>query len=280
MAYLSRRPCAPLDLWVESVWTSSRPQGLAHTREWGLPTGRADLVVPLDRTHLVRFAVGSDQPVTRLRGGVLQGAMLQPVLRCTATASVVVGAHFRAAGLAGFFAEPAGDFAGSAVALDLLWPGFTDDLQTAVVMQGALHDPARRLQVFERALLARLRQRSVASTNAAWAGAVAWPTWATQRLAAGAAVRDVQRDSGWSPNSFAQRYRAACGLLPKQHAAVMRFQKSLQLAQAGQPWAQVAAEAGYADQAHLNRSFRQLAGLAPGQVRRQATEFSNHLSWR
>lgn len=271
MAFLSRRPAAPLDRWVASVWTSDRAHGLAHAREWGLPTGRADLVVPLDRDHLLRHAPAIDVPPRCLAGGALQGAMLGPVLRDTSTASVVVGAHFHPAGLGGLFAPPADEVAGLAWPLDELWPGFTADLQQQVWQTRALNDPARRLRLFEQALLARLRPAAAVDPVADWA-------W--QQLAAGRPIGAVQRASGWSPGSFLRRYRAACGLMPKQHASVMRFQQALALGRSGRPWAEVAAAAGYADQAHLSRQFQALAGMAPGQVRRDATEFDNHLRWR
>lgn len=270
MAFLSRSPRAPLDRWIETVWTSDRAQGLAHGREWGLPTGRADLVVPLDRGHLLRYPDPAGAAVG-LAGGVLQGAMLQPVLRDTSTASIVVGAQVRPAGLAGLFDLPAGEVAGLAVPLDSLWPGFAEALQTLAWHRRVLHDPVRRLALFEQALQARLRERPVTDAMAEWA-------W--RRIAAGASVGEVQRASGWSHASFARRYRAACGLMPKQHAMVMRFQQALAAGARGRPWAEVAAAAGYADQAHLNRDFHRLAGMAPGEVRREATAFTHHLRWR
>ena len=273
MGYLSRRPAPPLDRWIESVWTSDRAQGLPHAREWGLPTGRADLIVPLDRDHLLRHAAAStaDVPGQRLAGGALQGAMTRPVLRDTSAASIVVGAHFRPAGLAALFEMPADEVAGLAVPLDDLWPGFSEALQDRARSARVLHDPARRLGLFEQALLARLRAQVATDAMADWA-------W--RRIAAGATITEVRRASGWSHASFVHRYRAACGLMPKQHAAVMRFQQALQAGARGLPWAEVAALAGYADQAHLSRAFRTLAGMAPGQVRREATPFSNHLRWR
>ena len=270
MPCLSRRPAAPLDRWIDTLWTSDRAQGLGHAREWGLPTGRADLVVPLDRDHLWRYPDPAGAPVS-LAGGALQGAMLQPVLRDTSTASVVVGAHFRPAGLAGLFDAPADQLAGHAVALDCLWPGFAERLRQRIWEQGMTHDPVRRLAVFEVALRGRLLARPAVDPMAEWA-------W--RRVAAGASIGEVRLASGWSHASFSRRYRAACGLMPKQHASVMRFQQALAEGARGRPWAEVAAAAGYADQAHLSRDFQRLAGMAPGQVRRETTTFTNHLRWR
>lgn len=268
MAVFRRRPQAPLDAWVESLWTSERGHGLPHAREWGLPTGRADIVVPLNRESILRYTSADDLQGHRLVGGLLQGVQEQAVLRDTSSASIVVGAHFRPNGLAGLFNAPAHAWAGSTLSLDELWPGFTAALQQRIDATGSLHDPGCRLLCFEEALGTRLR-----------AGAMpdAMVSWACLQLAAGARVGDVQRASGSAAATFIARYKAACGLTPKRHAALMRFQRGLHLAQTTHSWSAVAAEAGYADQSHLTREFTRMAGLSPGRLRRNATEFLNHL---
>ncbi len=43
------------------------------------------------------------------------------------------------------------------------------------------------------------------------------------------------------------------------------------------PLGELALRAGYADQAHLGREFRALAGVSPGHYRRAAPAFPNHL---
>ncbi|MEP7102043.1 MAG: hypothetical protein ABI781_16160 [Burkholderiales bacterium] len=72
--YLARAPIAPLDRFIETVWANQRAAGLAHAREWGLPTGCADLVIPLDGQRLWRFDNADDTRGRGFGGGVLQGA--------------------------------------------------------------------------------------------------------------------------------------------------------------------------------------------------------------
>ena len=56
------------------------------------------------------------------------------------------------------------------------------------------------------------------------------------------------------------------GLRPKETARVVRFDRARRLLHAGVRLGDVAADAGYFDQAHLNREFRALAGLSPTAV--------------
>ena len=57
------------------------------------------------------------------------------------------------------------------------------------------------------------------------------------------------------------------GLSPAALRRVLRFRRSFRLLSAMPPgaWARAAAQAGYFDQAHMIRDFRQFAGVAPGE---------------
>ena len=87
---------------------------------------------------------------------------------------------------------------------------------------------------------------------------------AWELLHAGAGVGEVAADVGWSPRRLAARFEVEVGLSPKATARVMRFDRARRLlpARVGD-LAGLAADCGYYDQAHLNRDFRQFAGLPP-----------------
>jgi AraC-like DNA-binding protein len=70
---------------------------------------------------------------------------------------------------------------------------------------------------------------------------------------------------GWSRRHLSATLRRETGLRPKTLARVLRFERAFGLLdRAGQTgWAAVAAQCGYADQAHLIREFREFAGATP-----------------
>jgi AraC-like DNA-binding protein len=84
---------------------------------------------------------------------------------------------------------------------------------------------------------------------------------------AGRPVGEIADRCGLSPRQLQRRSRAAYGYGPKTLARVLRFQRALALVRGGQPPAMVAALAGYADQPHLTREVRALAGVPLSRLR-------------
>ncbi|MFG2955262.1 helix-turn-helix domain-containing protein [Streptomyces sp. NPDC048291] len=80
-------------------------------------------------------------------------------------------------------------------------------------------------------------------------------------LDAGRPVAAVADELGLGARQLHRRSRAAFGYGPKTLARVLRMQRALALARAGVPLAETAVRAGYADQPHLSRDIRELAGL-------------------
>ncbi|OLT14585.1 AraC family transcriptional regulator [Pseudonocardia sp. CNS-139] len=75
-------------------------------------------------------------------------------------------------------------------------------------------------------------------------------------------IEELAAEVGWSRRYLADRFRAETGLAPKAAARVIRFERACDrlLGPDRAPLATVAADAGYVDQAHLSRDFRDLAG--------------------
>jgi AraC-like DNA-binding protein len=84
------------------------------------------------------------------------------------------------------------------------------------------------------------------------------------RLQAGARIADTADAVGLGARGLHRLSRAAFGYGPKTLARILRLNRALDLARTGVPFATVAASAGYADQAHLSRDVRALAGVPLG----------------
>jgi len=89
---------------------------------------------------------------------------------------------------------------------------------------------------------------------------------ATASLLRSGNVTSAAWEIGLSSRQLRRRCLDAFGYPPKVLQRVLRFDAAVRLAWDGLPFAAVAAEAGYADQAHLAREVRSLAGVPLGQL--------------
>jgi AraC family transcriptional regulator len=70
---------------------------------------------------------------------------------------------------------------------------------------------------------------------------------------------------------FARRFKAATGLPPHQYVIMRRVERAKRLLQAGDlSLAEVAADAGFADQSKFSHHFKRVVGVSPRQFRRSA----------
>jgi AraC-like DNA-binding protein len=254
--FLSQRPAGPLAAHVDCLWYSARG-ALTHVRERSLPTGCADIVVPLLQDHLVRYDDEHGAVARRLPGAIVQGAFDRSAVRGTAGASAVVGVHFKPGGAAAFFGGALPALRNRTELLEDLWGPEARTLRER--LQSAA-SPRQALQLLHEHLLQRLRAAPQPDPLAAFA------IGAFHGDPARARVEPVRRASGCTPAQFIHRFEQAVGLTPKRYARVLRFSVLLPILVRCGPrdCAQIAAGAGYADQSHLIREFRQLAGMAPG----------------
>ena len=132
---------------------------------------------------------------------------------------------------------------------------------------------AERFAVLDRSLLERanLESRPAAELGYAWQQLLL----TGGRLSTGRLAEEV----GWSSRHLGNRFAAEIGLTPKVAARVVRFDRARRRLgeRAGTALqtslADLAAECGYFDQAHLAREFHELAGCSP--TRCVAEEFRN-----
>lgn len=96
--------------------------------------------------------------------------------------------------------------------------------------------------------------------------------WACARLVATggrAPIGTLAAEIGCSHRHLIAQFRRHTGLSPKHYARIVRFQRLRRLLHTSEDWARLAADCGYADQSHLGRDVRELAGTTPTELRRR-----------
>jgi AraC-like DNA-binding protein len=83
------------------------------------------------------------------------------------------------------------------------------------------------------------------------------------RLADPPSLDDLARESGMSPFALVRAFRAETGLPPHAYVNHLRVRLARRLLDGGVAPADVAAAAGFADQAHLTRHFKRVVGVPP-----------------
>ncbi|MEW2619391.1 helix-turn-helix domain-containing protein [Streptomyces sp. NPDC048106] len=91
-----------------------------------------------------------------------------------------------------------------------------------------------------------------------------WVHRLVRRLDEGRPVAATAAELGLGARTLHRRCLGAFGYGPKTLARVLRLRRALALARAGVPHAETAIRAGYADQPHLAREVRRLAGRSLG----------------
>lgn len=212
---------------VEAVWVRDLPAGPGETNRI-LPDGCTDLIL-MDGT-LVVAGPDTEAHVTDTPAG----ARYVAVRFAPGVGPTMLGI-------------PGHELRDGRIPLDAIWPaGRVRRLADRLI--GA-PDRAAALQA---AVLERLRE-----TGPPDPVTVA----AASRQLAGKSVAATADALGLSERQLHRRSLAAFGYGPKQLARILRFRRAVALARAGIGFAEVAVRAGYADQAHLAREVRALAGV-------------------
>lgn len=90
-----------------------------------------------------------------------------------------------------------------------------------------------------------------------------------QRLADPPSLDELAAEVDVGRFALVRAFRARYGLPPHAYLNEQRVRAACRLLDAGMAPGAVAAEVGFADQAHLNRHFRRVVGVPPGQYRRK-----------
>ena len=243
--YIERFPLPELAGLVRTVWVQQT--GLQPYLQRNLPTGGVELHWPLGGLPRVI--------------GPLTGARIQVLPPST----VVVGARFWPGSAAPFLGLPVDELVDFTVELDDLWQGAA--VRLGELLAGA-PDPQWGLEVLQRFLVSR-QTRAAAPDQLVSAAVRRLMPW--QPVGIGALSTELTI----SGSQLRRRFLTTIGVGPKALQRTLRFQGYLALAQAAARTglrtpvagvADLAAEAGYADHAHLSRECRRLTGLMPTEL--------------
>ena len=174
---------------------------------------------------------------------VVAGPATGPLSSDIPVGTPVFGVRFRL-GIAGVaLGLPAGEFTDANVPVADLWGPAYDE-------RVAVGGPAALVEI--------VRERLAGAPVDAVARAAA-----LEMARPGARVNSLGDTLGLSERQLRRRFADAVGYGPKTLARILRFQRFLALTGSGEELARLALSAGYADQAHLTRETRRLAGRTP-----------------
>ncbi|UCI23343.1 helix-turn-helix domain-containing protein [Mesorhizobium sp. B2-8-5] len=217
----------------------------------------ASLTVPLVISFAEAFAIGlGHSPGDNDRyASFAAGLHAGPVMIESFGGSCCVQVNFTPLGARRFFGLPMSELRDRMVGLDDAL-GF--DGMALRERLGEASDWNARFDIAEGFIAGRLAEANALSPEIAWAYRTVIMSGGRTRVSA------LAGEIGWSRKHLAARFTDAIGIGPKTLSRIVRFNRALSLSRRQEDdWAGIAADCGYADQSHLVREFRQLAGETP-----------------
>ena len=237
--YRERPPPPALAGPVLCLWSQVIGEGTAELRHRVLPDGCADIVW-----------IGTAP-------AVVAGPATGPVIVALAPRTTVVGVRLRPGAAPALLGPPASALLNRDTPLGELWGAAGDALSARVGEQPSV---AAKLEAAAAALA-----RHLAAAGPPDPMIVAATLWLARHPAG--RVADLCRVLEVGERRLRRRFVAAVGYGPKTFQRVVRLQRVLALAgrrpRAGGTLAALAADAGYADQAHMSRELQALTGRSP-----------------
>ena len=233
------RPAPALARHVTCVWEQTVPLHSTAFTHRKAPSGSVELVC----------AVGSMPRIL--------GPQTGPIDEPLAPGTTIVGVRLRPEAASSVLGLPTSTLVDLALDADELWGERGDALQERVAGAGSAQEAAAHL---ERTVSERLADATTPDPVV---------TDAVRRLTydQDAGVASMAASLFISERQLRRRFESATGLAPTTLHRILRFQRFLALAwtnrQTTSQIGRLAVEAGYADQAHLNREAARLEGRSP-----------------
>jgi AraC-like DNA-binding protein len=225
------------------------------------------LAIRLSNHPLRLFDDVNDGTGREIGYAIVGGARSTYYVRDISKPASSVGAQFLPGASEFLFGVSAGELAGCHTQLEDLWGRSAVESRERLLESGSLE---QRLDIFESLLIARLPR--IHGLHPAVAHALA-------KFTTTADVREVVRQTGYSHRRFIALFTRAVGLTPKLYCRILRFQRVVELTASKESPSRVgvALVAGYSDQPHFNRQFREFAGVTPREYDKLSPSSPNHV---
>lgn len=264
MEYQELRPPAALRTFVKCLWMlrgasdDPAPQRI-------LPDGSVELVLHLSG----RFRRHEPDGTVVVQPGALVVGVVDRWVMLESTGDIdLLGVRFRPGAVGGVLRVRQAQLAGHFHDLDHL---------AIPALRGLLAEAASEADIPRRLDLVWQKIGQAADASVAPHPAV---LLAARRLVATAGrvpVQEIAREAGWSQRHFERQFRREVGATAKEFARLSRFHGVVTRLKRGTPprWARLAFQAGYHDQSHLVRDFREFGGTTPAAYWREIHPLSD-----
>ena len=254
MEYLGRAPAPPLDRFIDDIYCLT-----------GVPRHRRLNVPPMPSAHLVINLAGpirlydSDPavPPAVFTDGWFMGVWSRRFLIEYQTPVWVVGVHFKPWGISPFVDVPSTELRDRWVPVDAVWERSLDLMRDRIAGATSTDTILQILEEEMRSRLVSAPSRGLELVNhTAGRLEASWGAVSVGALTDGAGV---------SGNHLATQFKSHVGVTPKRLARIYRFARLILSVDALRPvdWSELAQAAGYFDQAHLSKEFKDFTGHTP-----------------
>lgn len=259
MNFVELQPAPPLRRHVECFWAVSSggepaPQSVGRI----LPDGCVELVMnfaaPVRRHH--------DDDRTECQPERMVVGQIKRCVRIEHTGRAdYLGVRFRSTGARQFLRLPLVELTDRILPLDALSSELENKLKNMIDPAWSAH---QRITLLEKILLRHLAAGAPENDDR-----VEEAVRAIRRTRGLITISTLMTQSGISARQLERRFKHAIGISPKMMCRILRFRRVCRAAEeidTRRSWADVAAECGYYDQAHLIRDFREFAGESPARL--------------
>jgi AraC-like DNA-binding protein len=264
MIFCRQVPSPPLDGFVEHLWYFEGLEA-SHGMENVVPDGAFELIIDLRDEPRKLFERENISRHRSFRRGWMSGAHSRYIVIDVLPGASMMGAHFKAGGVAPFLGLPADELADRVVELEEIWGSeaawWREQLLEA-------RGGKAKLRLLEMLLARRLQRGKTPRFNES---RVTQAVRRLERSGVPLAIGALADELGVSHKHLIAEFQRTVGLSPKIFSRIRRFQGVLGRIheQKQVEWADVACACGYYDQAHFVHDFKEFAGLNP-------TEFLTH----